>query len=314
MESTTKQTSELKKVPNIKMLMFKSLFKRASKQSPSTLPRSEFRITNIAGNQQSKKIALFHQVVDWPGEYLHPCYIHSLAFPLHMKLLLTPSFPFPLLGLVHIENKICQYRPIYRTENLTLTCRLADLVAHPKGWLFSVITECTTQGELIWCSESINLYRVKHSFEVASQAKPPAVSFSEHSRSVHWRLASNLGRLYANASGDYNPIHLAKWSARLFGFKRQIIHGMWTKSRSLSELQKQYPAAFDHEFTVQTAFKLPLYLPSNVVMLSQPFVTTPAVPEIKDRVKASNTIAFKVETQLNDSEVSPHLLGSFSFT
>ncbi|MDI7027729.1 hypothetical protein QMO31_32275, partial [Pseudomonas aeruginosa] len=37
---------------------------------------------------------------------LPPTYPHILAFPLQMALLTDKRFPFPLLGLVHLENRI----------------------------------------------------------------------------------------------------------------------------------------------------------------------------------------------------------------
>ena len=49
-------------------------------------------------------------------------------------------------------------------------------------------------------------------------------------------LAKDLGRRYAAISGDYNPIHLGALSAKLFGFKQAIAHGMWSKARCLAAL------------------------------------------------------------------------------
>jgi hypothetical protein len=50
-------------------------------------------------------------------------------------------------------------------------------------------------------------------------------------------LVHDTGRLYARLSGDYNPIHLWPWSARLLGFKRPIIHGMHTVGRAVAEIE-----------------------------------------------------------------------------
>lgn len=38
--------------------------------------------------------------------------------------------------------------------------------------------------------------------------------------------AADASRAYARLSGDYNPIHLWPWSARLFGQPQPILHGM----------------------------------------------------------------------------------------
>src|SRR4051794_13523826 len=37
-------------------------------------------------------------------------YLHVLAFPLSMQLMTDRSFPYPLVGLVHIANRMHLYR------------------------------------------------------------------------------------------------------------------------------------------------------------------------------------------------------------
>ena len=51
------------------------------------------------------------------------------------------------------------------------------------------------------------------------------------------KMAANLGVEYAWASGDWNPHHLYPITARLYGFKKPCIQGMWTISRALAELE-----------------------------------------------------------------------------
>ncbi len=43
---------------------------------------------------------------------LPPTYPHVLAFPLHMALMADGGFPFGAVGLVHVENRIVQHRPL----------------------------------------------------------------------------------------------------------------------------------------------------------------------------------------------------------
>lgn len=59
--------------------------------------------------------------------YLPPVYPHVLAFGLQMKLLTDRRFPFPLLGLVHLENRVRVLRPLgglgpFRSACRSLTC------------------------------------------------------------------------------------------------------------------------------------------------------------------------------------------------
>jgi acyl dehydratase len=266
-------TTKISNIPNIKFLLFKAALKKSSydphKCLQITLPNNQFYLDNLVLDDARCK--LYHQVIGWDTEsnFVHPCYLHTLAFPLHMKLLLLPDFPFPLLGLVHIDNQVRQFRPIKVGEKLSVISCFGQLELHPKGWAFSIKVEFYSGAELVWQSVSTNLFRFKHGHSIKSTAKYSIDSFT-HPKISTWQLSTNLGRRYAKASGDFNPIHLSKWSAKLFGFKRHIIHGMWTKSYCVSELQKTNPSLFLHAFEINTTFRQPLYLPSQVNLAVQP--------------------------------------------
>ncbi|MEU6349804.1 MaoC/PaaZ C-terminal domain-containing protein [Streptomyces sp. NPDC047072] len=75
---------------------------------------------------------------------------------------------------------------------------------------------------------------------------------------AEWRLAGDIGRRYAAASGDRNPIHLYPLTARLFGFPRAIAHGMWTVARCLAAHGTPEAAL------VRAEFKAPVLLPGTV--------------------------------------------------
>jgi acyl dehydratase len=74
------------------------------------------------------------------------------------------------------------------------------------------------------------------------------------------RVPGEIGRRYAAVSGDRNPIHLRKLTARAFGFPSAIAHGMWLKARTLATLEGRLPDAY----AVEVAFKTPVLLPSTV--------------------------------------------------
>ena len=57
-----------------------------------------------------------------------------------------------------------------------------------------------------------------------------------------------------------NPIHLSAPSAKLFGFRQAIAHGLWTKARALAAMLPRQPIE-KAEVTVE--FKTPLYLPGR---------------------------------------------------
>jgi acyl dehydratase len=184
-------------------------------------------------------------------------YPHMLAFPLHLKLMTDPGFPFPAIGLVHIFNRITQHRPLRAGERFGLRVWAEPIQPHPRGRQVSLRTEARVGEELVWEEVSTNLRRGG-----GDEAAPaPEVSCADGLPPVAtWNLPGDLGRRYAAVSGDYNPIHVHPLTARLFGFRAAIAHGMWTKARCLAALQPRLPDAF----TVEVAFKRPIVLPARV--------------------------------------------------
>jgi acyl dehydratase len=75
-----------------------------------------------------------------------------------------------------------------------------------------------------------------------------------------WSLAADVGRRYAAVSGDLNPIHLSRLTARPLGYPRAIAHGMYTASRALAAVGRARGDAF--AWTVE--FAKPVPLPSRV--------------------------------------------------
>jgi acyl dehydratase len=193
------------------------------------------------------------------ADALPATYPHMLAFPLQLSLMTDPSFPFPAIGLVHIANRITQHRPIISAEKLTIDVRSTALHDHPAGRQFSLLTEVRVGDELVWEEVSTNLKRGESSGS-SGGSDSTLPSAADLPATAIWTLGGDLGRRYASVSGDYNPIHVHPLTARLFGFRSAITHGMWTKARCLAALESRLPDAF----TVQVAFKRPILLPGRV--------------------------------------------------
>lgn len=195
------------------------------------------------------------------GDELPPTYPHMLAFGLHMAVMADPSFPFGAVGLVHVENRIVQHRPIAIAEAFGLRVRPTPLEPHPRGRTFSLVTEARVGEELVWESTSTMLRRGGGS-EEAKKKRPAGeanAALAAPANSV-WRLGEDLGRRYAAVSGDRNPIHMHALTAKPLGFPRAIAHGMWTKARCLAALGSALPPAF----TVDVRFRQPILLPGKV--------------------------------------------------
>jgi hypothetical protein len=176
-------------------------------------------------------------------------YPHVLGFPLQMKLMTGAGFPFPLPGLVHVANRITQSRPLKLDEPLEITVSARDLRPHPQGVQVDVVTSVSG----VWEGISTYLRRTGGSSGPSEELERPIGS-------AVWRVPADIGRRYGTVSGDRNPIHLYPLSAKLFGFKRAIAHGMWTKARCIASLEGRLPEAV----TVDVKFKKPLLIPGRV--------------------------------------------------
>ena len=188
---------------------------------------------------------------------------HVMSFGLQMELMLLPEFPLPLLGIVHLGNRVRSYRKILPQESLDITVELVGDRLVEKGREMDLEAKVYASGQLVWEGLSTYLSRckVKH---VKAKAKK-ALVFAEFENKLEWKLADDLGRQYAAASGDSNPIHLYPWTAKLLGFKRHIAHGMWSKARIIAEL---LPKLGTDAAEVSVEFKLPIFLPGKVVLHS----------------------------------------------
>jgi len=182
-------------------------------------------------------------------------YPHMLAFPLQMRIMTERSFPFGVLGLVHIENEITQHRRVSPDERLTVAVRARDLRDHPRGRQFTLAATVHAGDELVWESSSVYLRRSGGgSSSKDGERDDPAPA------RAHWRVPADIGRRYGAVSGDRNPIHISGLGAKLFGMPGPIAHGMWLKARCLAELEETLSDAF----TVGVRFKLPLFIPAQV--------------------------------------------------
>ena len=209
-----------------------------------------------------KHLARYRQVCGIADSaYLPPAYPHVMAFALQMQLLTDPSFPLPLLGLVHVANRIRVLRPLGGLGPFTVSVHLGELQPHNKGAVFSLITRLEDQLGLFWEGESRMLCRGLQVPGVA--VNPPTATPLPLSDVAQWAAPAGIGRRYARASGDFNPIHLSAISARLFGFPRAIAHGFWNKARTLAELQQHLP---DAGYELSVRFQQPLLLPGAVTL------------------------------------------------
>lgn len=195
-----------------------------------------------------------------------PIYPHLLAFPLHLQLMMRRDFPYPLAGTVHIANRIVQYRALAAGDRLTVSAEFGGFRSHPRGQAFTIFAEAQLGGATAWHSESVYLRR-----GTRPALGAPGAALSDGDAATTQTGVEAVPRAvalrYARLSGDRNPIHMSWLGARLFGFKRPIAHGMWTKARALARV---LPAAPVERVAIDVAFRAPVLLPGRITHFADP--------------------------------------------
>jgi hypothetical protein len=245
--------------PFLPPLYWRALLKR--KITGNHLPDKGLRC-HIRVNPED--VAAYRKVCGFVDSSVLPgTYPHILAFGLQMQLLTDKQFPFPLLGLIHLSNRIRIHRPLGGVSNVMVGVYVHNLRPHAKGATFDIATTVEDVLGLLWEADSRMLCR---GAALAGEPREDPLSTSSNiSELARWKAPADIGRQYARVSGDYNPIHLSTLTAKLFGFPQAIAHGLWNTARTLAALHQHLPAA---NVEIEVEFKKPVRLPSEVVLLT----------------------------------------------
>jgi len=266
----------------------RALFSKDIKTKIPKLPTTRITLSNMTADP--KKVEKYSEICGFEqgNKQLPMTFPHLLAFPLHLELMLLRDFPFAVMGMVHVRNEISQHRAIKIFETMDITCYFSDIRTTEKGYDIDIKTDIHIAGEVVWESISTNLVRKKTNIAPAAK-KNETNTLPDYPNKEFWKLSTDLGRRYALISGDSNPIHLFSMSAKLFGFKGHIAHGMWSKARMVAAL---YNKLDSEACKVVVDFKLPIFLPTSIQLNH----------ELNDK-----TIEFDLRDQ---SGIKPHLKGT----
>ncbi|MFD2092727.1 MaoC family dehydratase [Blastococcus deserti] len=259
MATPSSKVTVLESPPNLAVLFAKAAVTgrgRGGALPDTHLARAGVRVD--AGN-----LAEYARVCRLPlSDVLPATYPHLLTFPLQMALMSDRAFPFGMAGLVHARNRVDVLRPVRADEPLDLEVWAERLARHRSGATADLCASVTVGGEEVWRSRSTYLSRGATAPDGAPAADVDVAVGDLERPAATWRVPDDAGRRYARVSGDVNPIHLSGLTAKAFGFKRAIAHGMWVKARVLAALVNRLPDAF----TADVGFRKPLFLPSTVTL------------------------------------------------
>ena len=248
--------------------------KPASLAPGETVPRIEARLTHARAD--AAHLARYRAVCGLAANdpAIPLAYPHVLASSLHLELLSSAAFPVRLLGLVHVRNRIEQQRPLTSGDAGPL-CTWLDGCRHTaRGQEFDLQSEWQVDGVSVWretCTFLARAPRARGALSSEGAASAPTSSPEGgvsaaapgvvHTTSL--RAEAGLGLRYGIVSGDLNPIHLSDVSARMFGFRAAIAHGMWSLARCTAELP---PPSLAGPLCHEIEFRAPVFLPAWLML------------------------------------------------
>jgi acyl dehydratase len=263
------------------------------------LPKLCYALPSVA--LEANAVAAYRSVCGLaPAHGVPLIYPQLLTFPLATAFISSAECPWPALGTVHLANHIHQHQPLRVGDELRVEMRTGILMAHEKGQVFNLEFAVLRGNSLVW-EATQSLLRIG----VAAPSGKPytshfAASFASDTPLSHqadFAVPADIGRRYARVSGDFNPIHLSAISARLFGFRKAIAHGLWTAARATAPLVPNHPLA---QASLDVEFKTPLFLPGQASLWSTR--TAPA--------RGTQGVAFEVRNAAGDR---PHLRARLAY-
>lgn len=282
---------EFSKLPSTATAFVKAATaKKPGLKAGKTVPPITATVKNlpIDGN----KLVRYRKVCGFPsGKTIPAPFLHIYAAPLHMALLTCEQFPLKLLGLVHVRNSMTQHRPVTANEKLNITVKVDGHREVPLGIEFDIISQVHVGDELVWDSVSTNLSRKAGGGSKKKGAKKAPAKLAKLPGNTKISIPAGTGRKYGSVAGDLNPIHLFDATAKAFGFKKAIIHGMWTLAKSAAVVDSQLPRKFRYD----VEFKLPIFMPANVQLQFE---------------NTGESVALRV---MDNKGVKPHMVGNITF-
>lgn len=273
-----RNVQNLKEIPQLSKLYRKQVIKALPGVAGKRViddPPIVYRVEGV--HIDPEHLAAYCQAVGFRlGNEVPVTYPYALAFPLAVKVLDSPGFPFPAMGIVHLSNKIEQFRPLHMEDAFTIDVHAENLRSHRKGLVLDMITSIYVEGILVWQQTSAFLGPKAHfssSTPADVQVRPEAARFLPQPEKpapgvtaiATLRFSPEAVKTYAAASGDKNPIHTSRLGAKAFGFPNTIAHGMFTHAKMLTAFEGRLPDAV----RVQADFYKPVILPATTALFKQ---------------------------------------------
>lgn len=199
------------------------------------LQRVVYRQKRVRANPE--RVMAYRDVCgEGPPDRMPPVYPHVLATPLQLNLLDSDDFPLSLAGLVHLGQAIEWRQPLRVDDTVDIECVMNGPQPCDHGWMFRMDTALRRAGDLVW-KEEVSFLKPDPSRRARPARRGKEGDATRFVPLLHMQFPENTGRRYARVSGDWNPIHLWPITAKQFGFRQPIAHGMYSLARCLAVLE-----------------------------------------------------------------------------
>lgn len=244
----TRQQSQL---PSSLSLLAKASLKKGFKPLPPiTVAIDGFVFDSQSVNRYNASCGLPHGALPLP-------FLFVATQPAQLLLLTHPDVSLKLLGMIHTHVSFHQHTPLEIAKPYDFRLNVVACSQTDKGMELELEGRFSVDGR---CQASYRSRCLVRKPVSRRQSVPERKDVERESQA--WTkldtlpLTPKMARRYAAVSGDYNPIHLHWLTAKPFGFKAPIIHGMYSVARLFAAIDS--PVS-DVEFT----FRRPAFLPST---------------------------------------------------
>lgn len=238
-------------------VLLRALFKRPTSCPPGFIDAG-YRLARV----DLDHVRRYRKAFGFTGDTIPLTFLYLLAQRAQLAAMLDRPIPFRIPGLIHVENRLAMHGPVSADAPLALTTSLQLPPAAPNGALSCVLQTRAYDGDrLAFSCDSTYLIRRGSR---ASRGDAPQPESPSGTVLGQWKMTRDAGRRYAALSGDWNPIHLWPWSARLMGMKKPIIHGAHTLAHACALLEAESGSAIE---SVWCRFRQPIALGADAILL-----------------------------------------------
>jgi acyl dehydratase len=241
-------------------LLLRALFKKPAAGASRTDFQSAYEVPGIDPDHVRRYAA----ELGFRQQGIPVTYYYLLSQRAHLATMLANPFPYRIPGIIHVENTLQEHSPPDLKAPLRLDTTARILPPAANGAVHCVFeTKASQGGRLVFtCSSNYLAVRGQRGGNTGGRRAE-----AQHGPvAATWRLAPFSGRAYASVSGDWNPIHLWPFTARLMGLRSPIIHGMHTVAKACAALEGLSQARIT---LISARFKAPIPLPGEAQLSAE---------------------------------------------